>query len=72
MHTVPNLVWLVHRGKAARMKRMKVDGDKICLLVYADDVIVISEMTEELQSLLDVMNRYGRDFGVKFSSEKLK
>ena len=40
---------------AVRMRRMiagvKVDGDKMCLLC-ADDVVVMSETAEELQSLL--------------------
>ncbi len=39
-------------------------NDKICVLLYADDVIVMSETAEELQSLLDVISEYGRDFGV--------
>ncbi len=37
--------------------------------MYADDVIVMSETAEELQSLLDVVNEYGRDFGVKFGKK---
>ncbi|KAG0713413.1 hypothetical protein GWK47_016279 [Chionoecetes opilio] len=32
----------------------------------------MSESAKELQSLLDVVNEYGRNFGVKFSSEKSK
>ena len=59
---------------AARMRRMyagvKVDGDKICLLLYAEDVVVMSETAEELQSLQDAVSGYWRDFGVRFSSDK--
>ena len=51
---------------------VKVGEDKICVLLYADDVVVMSESAEELQSLLDVVGEYGKDFGVKFSSEKSK
>ena len=32
----------------------------------------MSESAEELQSLLDVIDEYRRDFGVKFSCEKNK
>ena len=59
---------------AVRMRRMNagvnVGSDKISLLLYAGDVIVVSESAEELQSLLDIVSVYGRDFGVRFSSEK--
>ena len=51
---------------------VNVGNDKICVLLYADDVVVMSESAEELQSLLDVVDGYGRDFGVRFSSEKSK
>ena len=30
---------------------MKIDGDKICLLLYADNVVVMSETDKEFQSL---------------------
>ena len=40
------------------------------VLLYADDVVVMSESVDELKSLLDVVDGYGKDFGVKFSSEK--
>ena len=50
---------------------VSVGRDKVCML-YADDVVVISESAEELQSLLNVVDEYGRDFGVNFSCEKSK
>ncbi|MPC34629.1 hypothetical protein E2C01_028025 [Portunus trituberculatus] len=37
-----------------------------------DDVVFLSELEDELQGLLDVVDGYGRDFRVKFSSEKSK
>lgn len=48
-------------------------NDKICVF-YADDVIIMSQSADELQSLLDVVDVYiyGREFGVGFSSEKSK
>ncbi|XP_063877492.1 uncharacterized protein LOC135109778 [Scylla paramamosain] len=58
------------------MRRMNVGvsvgNDKVCVLLYADDVVVMSESADELQSLLDVVDGYGKDFGVRFSSEKSK
>lgn len=47
-------------------------NDEMCVLFYADDVVVMSESADEQQSLLDVVDGYGRDFGVRFSSEKSK
>ena len=72
----PTLFSLYTKELAARMRRMnagvRVGNDRVCVLLYADDVVVMSESADELQSLLDVVGQYGRDFGVKFSSEKSK
>ena len=61
---------------AVRLRRMnagvRAGRDKVCMLLYADDLVVTSESTEELQNLLDVLDEYGRDFGVRFTSEKSK
>ncbi len=34
---------------------MKVGDDRICVHLYADDVVVMGESAEELQELLDVV-----------------
>ncbi len=39
---------------------------------YVDDVMAMSESADELQSLLDAVDGYGREFGVRFSSNKSK
>ena len=44
-----------------------VYADVVIVIVHADDVVVMS--AEELQSLLDMLHEYGRDFGVNFNSE---
>ena len=49
---------------------VRVGRDKVCMLLYADDVVVMSESAEELQSLLDMVYDYERDFGVSFSIKK--
>ena len=72
----PTLFSLYTEELAVRMRRInagvKVGTDKLGLLLYADDVVVMSESANELQSLLDIVGQYGRDFGVRFSSEKSK
>ena len=50
---------------------VNVGNDEMCAVLYAD-VVVMSESAEELQSLLDVVDGYGRDFGPRFGSEKSK
>ena len=47
-----------------------VGADRLGCLLYADDIVIMSECGEELQRMLDVVTGYGRDFNVKFSSEK--
>ena len=51
---------------------VRVGRDKVCMLLYADDVVVMSESAEELQSLLDVVDEYRRDFGGNLCCEKSK
>ena len=70
----PTLFSLYTEELAARIRRMnagvKVGDERVSVLLYADDVVVMSESAEELQELLDVVHGYGSDFGVRFSSEK--
>ena len=72
----PTLFSLHTEELAARMRRMnagvRVGNDRIGVLLYADDVVVMSESADKLQSLLDVVDGYGKDFGIRFSREKRK
>ena len=72
----PILFSMYTRTLAVRLRRVnaevRVGRDKVWMLLYADDVVVMSDSAEELQSLLDVVDEYGRDFGVNFSSGKKK
>ena len=72
----PTLFSLYTEELAARLRRMNVGvnvgRDKINILMYADDIVVMSESAGELQRMLDVVSEYGRDFAVKFSREKSK
>ena len=72
----PTLFSLYTEELAARMRRLnagvRVGNDRIGVLLYADDIVVMGESANELQSLLDVVDGYGKDFGVRVSSEKSK
>ena len=39
-------------------------------MLYADDIVIMRECGTELQRMLAVVSGYGRDFNVKFSSDK--
>ena len=64
----PTLFSLYTEELAARMRRLnagvRVGNDRIGVLLYADDVVVMSESVGELESLLDVVDGNGKDFGV--------
>ena len=49
---------------------MRIGNEKLSLLMYADDIILMSEKSDDLQSMLDVVNEYSVDFGVKFGMDK--
>ena len=49
---------------------MKIGNEKISLLMYADDIILMSEKSDDLQTMLDIVNEYSVDFGVKFGMDK--
>ncbi len=51
-------------------KGMQVGNERLSILLYADDVVIMSEDRRELQEILDVVTSYGNDFRVKFSAEK--
>ena len=70
----PTLFSIYTEELAARIRRrnvgVNIGREKICLLLYADDVVVMSESGEELQDVLNMVNEYGNDFGVRFNQEK--
>ena len=45
---------------------------QVCYCMRMMQLVVMSESADELQSLLDVVDGYGKEFGVRFSSEKSK
>ena len=49
---------------------MRVGNKRLGILLYADDVIVISETEEDMQIMLNIAAGYGKDFRVKFSEDE--
>ena len=49
---------------------VRIGNEKISLLMYADDIILMSENSDDLQSMLDVVTEYSVYFGVKFGMDK--
>ena len=47
-----------------------VGDERLKMLLYADDAVIMSENGFELQSMLDCITEYGKDFNVRFSPEK--
>ena len=46
---------------------VKVGNDMLSVLMYADDMVVLSENHKDLQEMLNAVTDYGRDFDVNFS-----
>ena len=51
-------------------KGVRVGDSRLNVLLYADDIVVMSESSEDLQDVLNVVAGYGNDFHVSFSDEK--
>ena len=43
---------------------------KLSILVYADDVVILAENEEDLQTMLDVISQWGRKWRIKFNNRK--
>lgn len=48
---------------------MRVKNERLSCLLYSDNIVTMSEKRDELQSMLDVVGGYGRDFQAQFSGE---
>jgi hypothetical protein len=70
----PLLFNLYTEEMVTRVRRMdvgvRVDGERLKMLLYDDDAVIMSENGEELQSMMDCVTEYRRDFNVRFSAEK--
>jgi hypothetical protein len=48
---------------------IKIDGHNICILLYADDIVLLSETEEGLQKLLDKVDEWSRKWKIKFNGK---
>ena len=51
---------------------IEVENDKICILTYADDVILVANTEEELQSLLNCLNSWSKQNCLIINKDKSK
>ncbi len=49
---------------------VEINGIKICILLYADDIVLISDCEEDLQKMLDKVYDWSRKWRVKFNIKK--
>ena len=53
-------------------KGIKIGGTTINNLRYADDTVLLAETEEDLQDILNEVNRIGKTFDMKMNSKKTK
>jgi hypothetical protein len=49
---------------------VSIGDEKICILAYADDVVIFSNSEHELQQMLNVVAEWGKKWRVRFSAKK--
>jgi len=49
---------------------VRVGSMKINLLLYADDIVLISNSKSEMQTLINVVEKFGKELEIKFNPEK--
>ena len=72
----PTLFNLYTEELATRIRRsemgVNIGNEKLGLLMYADDLVIMAETPGELQCMLKLVEDFGNDFEVKYSIEKTK
>ena len=58
--------------KALQIGTSLPNGLQTCIIVYADDIILLSPTLKNLQTLLDHCASYGKEHGLKFNQSKTK
>ena len=48
------------------------DGEKVCVLIYADDMVLISETEKDLQDMLDILHEWCTTWDVLVNLDKSK
>ena len=49
---------------------IEIDKMKICILLFADDIVLITENEMEMQEMINEVDRYAQEMEVNFSKEK--
>ena len=72
----PLLFTLIMEELTQRVKKVgvgvKINQEKLCILVFADDVILLAESMGDLQKLLDEVEEFSRDIKLQFGIDKCK
>ena len=63
---VEDLITEVESSKSG----IKIQDIKVDIIMYADDILLISDTKESLQMLLNVTQRYGHKWEIKFNPDK--
>ncbi len=48
------------------------DKDKICILLFADDIVILAENESQLHKLLDFINTRCNNWKIKINRDKTK
>ena len=72
----PVLFNLYINGLVERLKRsglgVSVDGLKVALLIYADDLAILAESEEDLKAMLNELHKWSEEFAMDVNVEKTK
>ena len=72
----PLLFTLIMEELVQRVKEVgvgvQVNQEKLCILIFADDVVIMAENMEDLQKMLDVIGNFSKDMKLKFEIGKSK
>ncbi len=49
---------------------MKIGNKKLSILLYADDIVLLSDTENGLQAMLNVVHKWGQTFMIKFNEKK--
>ncbi len=50
---------------------IEIDGHNICIFLYADDIVLLSDTEEGLQKLLDKVYEWSSKWKIKFNAKKI-
>ena len=72
----PLLFTLIMEELVQRVKKVGVgvpiDQDKLCILTFADDIVLMAETMEDMQKMLDEIGEFSSDIKLNFEVDKSK